>query len=196
MYTIGMGVMVMADKRELIRKQFGKRLTELLSEKNISQYQLAQECGIDRGAISKYITGERAPQMDAFLTICDELQVSPNYFIDAPKTDYVSDTSKSEAWKLIESLFFLYQEGKIDSFEEYYGPSAYRNENDPDYILLINGQVLSTVLEEIKRYSGSNLVEEENICEKICQKYEKNLEEEMQAKFLKVTEISSDDLPF
>jgi len=184
----------MTDKRELIRKQFGKRLTHLLSEKNISQYQLAQKCGIDRGAISKYISGERAPQMDAFLDICDELQISPNYFIDTPHKDYISDMSKSKAWKMIESLFFLYQEGKIISHENYYGGNTYRYSVDPDYVLMTRGEILSKVMEEIERYSGSELIEEVTICKKICQKYEKALEEEIRPK--SIDELIAKDFSF
>jgi len=184
----------MEDKREIMRKQFGKRLNDLLEEKRMTKYQLAQNCGIDRANISKYITGERVPQMDAFLAICDELQVSPNYFLDVPRCDYVSDEDKSIARKIIESLVLLSTEGMIRTGEEVNGDN-YNPEYDPDFILALgNSKVLNQVMEEIKIWRKSTLVAGENICSKICDGYEAKLMMEMNENA--AGELSSDDLPF
>lgn len=156
--------------RDKLREQFSKRLKNLLTERGISAYQVAKECSIDKGSVSKYLDGTRSPQIDSFLAICKYLQVSPNYFLDTPTVDYISDDAKSNEWKTIESLFFL-SEVDILRHEKTDGGDCYS-------IQIPDGSILHEVLTEIERYKGSAFVKSESIGTKICETYEPLLQQE------------------
>ena len=147
---------------------FGEKLSKLLDEKKISYNKLAQEIGIDRASITKYVKGESAPRLDTFLAICDALQIQPNYFLNAEYDDYSADNSKTEERKIIESLYCLCKSEIIAENNDYngYGPTY-------NYVLnIFAGSFLHTVLLECLRYAGSDLADDGELCKKIVDKYE------------------------
>ncbi|MBQ7995369.1 MAG: helix-turn-helix transcriptional regulator [Bacilli bacterium] len=146
---------------------FGKKLSKLLDEKKISHNKLAQEIGIDRASITKYVKGESAPRLDTFLAICDALQVQPNYFLNAEYDDYSADNSKTEERKIIESLYCLCKSEIITKYSDNGYVSTY------NYVLrILEGSLLDTVLLECLRYAGSDLADDVEMCKKIVDKYE------------------------
>jgi transcriptional regulator with XRE-family HTH domain len=47
--------------------EFSERLTKVLEKRGISQQQFAEECGLSKAAVSRYIAGERQPSYEALL---------------------------------------------------------------------------------------------------------------------------------
>ena len=58
--------------------EFGNNLSALLADRHMSQGDLAEQIGVDRGAISKYVTCTVAPGFRKLCAICDALGVTPN----------------------------------------------------------------------------------------------------------------------
>ncbi len=52
----------------------------VMREKGIKQTYLAQKTGFTEDAISKFLCGRRRVTADAFLRICDALDIDPNVF--------------------------------------------------------------------------------------------------------------------
>lgn len=166
-------------KTEEMAILFGQKLEKLMQDKQISANKLSQEVGIDRASIGKYLKGEGSPRIDTFLTICDVLQVQPNYFLNADYNDYSVDDSRTEERKLIESLYILCKNDLIEGVGDDsngYGPSY-------DYGLSIySGSFLQKILTECLRYAGSDLADDVEMCKKIADKYEPLLIEHLKKK--------------
>lgn len=60
---------------------FANRVHECLKLKNMKQAELAQETGISKGTISKYLTGQRLPSADKLIFIAETLDVSTDYLL-------------------------------------------------------------------------------------------------------------------
>ena len=56
-------------------------LKTVLKEKNMKQKELAEQTHISEDSISRYISGERTPNINSLFKMCEVLQVSPTYFI-------------------------------------------------------------------------------------------------------------------
>lgn len=63
---------------DLIRK----RITELRIKKNVSEYQMSYDLGKSKGYIQSISSGTSLPSMDAFIDICDYLDISPASFFE------------------------------------------------------------------------------------------------------------------
>ncbi len=61
--------------------KFSERLTEILKEKSISQYQFAKMIGMSRTIVNNYCTGKREPTLDGLITICNVLGESADYLL-------------------------------------------------------------------------------------------------------------------
>lgn len=48
---------------------FVEQLTKLLQAKNISAYRLAQECGVGRAAVSKWLCGQSMPNFESIIKL-------------------------------------------------------------------------------------------------------------------------------
>ncbi len=57
------------------------RITELLSEQNISQKELANRAGITESAISHYVKGDRVPRGVNLMKIAEALETSTDYLL-------------------------------------------------------------------------------------------------------------------
>lgn len=62
-------------------KNFGKRLTMLLEEKNMTQSELAEKAHTTNATISRYITGEREPKVENVIAIANCLDTSVDYLL-------------------------------------------------------------------------------------------------------------------
>lgn len=65
---------------------FGEKLTELRTEKNLSQMQLAGAVDISQSAIARYELNKTEPRISELKKICDYFDVSADYMIG--RTDY------------------------------------------------------------------------------------------------------------
>ena len=152
-----------------ILTMFGEKLRILMEQKHISANKLSIEVGVDRASIGKYISGETAPRLDNFLTICDVLNVQPNYFFGSNFVDYSTDESKTEECKIIESLYCLCKHGLIEKMSADWGCDfAYG-------LPIYYGSLLYDILLECKRFAGSNIADDFEVCKKIVEKYESAL---------------------
>ena len=68
-------------ERNYTPEDLGRRLKELLNEKNISQRKFANELGVNEGYISHIIKGERALILTNLCKACEILATTPNYLI-------------------------------------------------------------------------------------------------------------------
>ncbi len=64
------------------KKDFGKRLAQLIAEKNINASELSRALGRDESYITHIENGHFFPSMDMFLDICDFLCVLAKDFWD------------------------------------------------------------------------------------------------------------------
>lgn len=71
--------------------EFNERLTNLLSEKKMSQRELASKININEAAMSKYVNGSRKPRMDILVNIARELNVSVEYLTGSEETNNYED---------------------------------------------------------------------------------------------------------
>lgn len=155
-------------KTEELAITFGKKLSKILEDRDISYNKLAQDVGIDRASISKYIQGSSAPRLDTFLAICDFLQVQPNYFLNPSYEDYSADNSKTDERKIIESIYCLCKSDLITYINDYSNCEICFN-----YALKIfQGSLLFKILIECLRYGGSDLADDVEMCKRIADKYE------------------------
>ena len=60
---------------------FVERLSALLEEKNITQLQFSKEIGVSNVTISRYLTGERRPQIDVAIKMANFFNVSLDYLM-------------------------------------------------------------------------------------------------------------------
>ena len=63
------------------KKQFAKRLNELMDEKNVTARELSLKVGKNSGYINSIINGRSYPSMDGFFDICEELGITPVDFL-------------------------------------------------------------------------------------------------------------------
>lgn len=54
---------------------FPRRLAELLTERNLTQLEIAARIGVTRAAMSRYVSGEREPRFVTLVRIAEELDV-------------------------------------------------------------------------------------------------------------------------
>lgn len=67
---------------------FGEHLKELRISKNLTQKQLATLIGSTERGIQRYESGERKPNFDAIISLCQALEISADYLLgltDDPK---------------------------------------------------------------------------------------------------------------
>ncbi len=61
--------------------KFPQRLKELREEKKLSQTQLAKLTGISQPSITRWENGERVPNIDSIIILCNFFVVSSDYLI-------------------------------------------------------------------------------------------------------------------
>ena len=66
----------------MTKKEFAKRLKELMDEKNYTDRELSLKVGKNSGYINSIINGRSYPSMEGFFIICEELGITPVDFFD------------------------------------------------------------------------------------------------------------------
>jgi transcriptional regulator with XRE-family HTH domain len=80
------------------RNTIGKRIGELLKEKNMSQKTLAQMANVTEAAISHYLKGDRIPKGAILLNIAKALNVTMEFLLGQEENSTVDEI------KIIKSL--------------------------------------------------------------------------------------------
>ena len=59
------------------------RITELRLKKDVSEYQMSLDIGMNRNYIQGISSGKSLPSMEAFINICEYFDITPMMFCDA-----------------------------------------------------------------------------------------------------------------
>jgi len=82
---------------------FGKRITEVRKEKNMSQDQLAKTLGTTTTTIGRYERDEVKPSIDVAVKIAEALEVSLDYLAELSEND-LKDKKMIERFNAIVSM--------------------------------------------------------------------------------------------
>ncbi len=63
------------------------RITQLRLQKNVSEYSMSLELGLNRSYIQSVSSGKALPSMDRFLDICEYFELTPQEFFDTSFAD-------------------------------------------------------------------------------------------------------------
>lgn len=63
------------------RRSFGRRLNKVRRDRRITGERLAELCNINATYLRQIEAGTKTPSLPVFVTICRELDVSPNYLL-------------------------------------------------------------------------------------------------------------------
>lgn len=83
------------------------RLTEALNDHNMTPAELARRSGVDKGSISRYLSGKFEPKQSAVHSMAKALNVSPAWLLGydvPPVPDYSVKDENGELVALIEKL--------------------------------------------------------------------------------------------
>lgn len=76
----------MSEVKELPnRNTFPKRLQALREQRRLSRRTLAELCGLSKNMISLYERGEKAPSVDALISLADYFEVPVDYLLGREK---------------------------------------------------------------------------------------------------------------
>lgn len=62
--------------------KWNEKVLKLMKEKDLSQKQLAQKCGIAESSVSRYLKAEKRPRLDIVINFAKTLEVMPEYLLD------------------------------------------------------------------------------------------------------------------
>ena len=166
---------------DFFRKQFGNRLKKILEIKKMSYKELAEKMGVDKSAISKYVSGgDRAPKMDTFLAICDALEISADYFLNESITLTKKNQLPSDSRSIMKSIAILIN-------NNFFNTDPYRG----DYIASDN-KAIHEFINEVYRYKDTKVRQKDEILIELIEIYSKEYDEIEEKKILDELE----DLPF
>ena len=69
------------------KKAFGKRLNMARKERGLTGEKLAELCNINATYLRQIEGGTKVPSMPIFVTLCQQLRISPNYLLKATLSD-------------------------------------------------------------------------------------------------------------
>lgn len=80
---------------------FGKRLSDLLYQRNLSQKELAAMSNTTEATISRYLSRDRTPQVEIVISIAKALNVTTDYLLGITDNPTVCGDDSSEANELL-----------------------------------------------------------------------------------------------
>jgi transcriptional regulator with XRE-family HTH domain len=98
-------------------EELGKRISEMLKKRNMSQKGLAERLGISEVVISRYISGDRDPKPDMIANLATALQTTSDYLLGIDEGEFnlhgvrriiarnSSNMSQEDKKALIDALF-------------------------------------------------------------------------------------------
>ena len=92
--------------------KFCDKLQKQRKEKNMSQEQLADRCGVSRQAVSKWESGRSYPDMDKIMLLCEILDCNIYDLIDdvASGNTTSSKTKKMNIGNYLQEFFIIHNE--------------------------------------------------------------------------------------
>lgn len=123
-------------------KYFSYRLKKFMLLRNISQTQLAQETGITRQSISKYLNGE-LPSAKILIEIADYFDTTPNYLLGYSNIKDSSIVDDANAFNKLTSL----SEESIKRLIEWNNDNS--SNSKPDYLIMALDKLITS------EYGGS-----------------------------------------
>lgn len=82
------------------KKAFGKRLNIARKERGLTGEKLAELCNINATYLRQIEGGTKVPSLPIFISLCQELKVSPNYLLK----DILNDNEYSDITELVSLL--------------------------------------------------------------------------------------------
>ena len=82
------------------KKAFGKRLNMARKERGLTGEKLAELCNINATYLRQIEGGTKVPSMPIFVSLCQQLRISPNYLLK----DTLSDNEYSDITELAQLL--------------------------------------------------------------------------------------------
>lgn len=80
---------------------FGKRLSDLLYQRNLSQKELAAMSNTTEATISRYLSRDRTPRVEIVISIAKALNVTTDYLLGITDNPTVCGDDSSEANELL-----------------------------------------------------------------------------------------------
>ena len=80
-------------------RSFPSRLKEALARRNMTQEELAKECGIGQSSVSYYLLGDRFPRLPVLYKMADALNVNPLWLL--------GHDTQTESETILEKYFAL-----------------------------------------------------------------------------------------
>jgi transcriptional regulator with XRE-family HTH domain len=74
----------------------GKRILELLEQKNMTQRELARRLEITEVSVSRYINGERIPHSDVITKMAEVLNTTTDYLLGRTINDYAQQLAEMQ----------------------------------------------------------------------------------------------------
>lgn len=68
-------------KKGIDQAAFGRKLNMIRSERQLTSEQLSERCGITAVFLRQIESANRLPSLPLFVSLCNELQVSPNFLL-------------------------------------------------------------------------------------------------------------------
>lgn len=81
------------------RKSLGKRINTSRKEKGWTSEQLSEACNINATYVRQIEAGAKTPSLPVFISICNQLQVSPTYLLYDSLTD-MNSKEMDALWEL------------------------------------------------------------------------------------------------
>lgn len=82
------------------KKSLGMRIKAARKERNLTSEKLSEMCNINATYLRQIEGGTKTPSLPMFITICEQLKVSPNYLLQ----DMISDAGYNTFDELIQLL--------------------------------------------------------------------------------------------
>lgn len=81
------------------KKALGKRINASRKEKGWTSEQLSEACDINATYVRQIEAGAKTPSLPVFISICNQLQVSPTYLLYDSLTD-INSKEMDALWEL------------------------------------------------------------------------------------------------
>lgn len=144
-------------------KSFAERLALAMSKKNLKQTDLIKQTGINKGALSSYLSGRYEPKQNNIYLLSKALGVSEAWLMgyDVPMYDLSSCTT-IPTWYSLEQLI---SDEKHNNLIELIEKIKIKYPNDKDIIMLIS--IISSYLQHIDNIMLNNSINEHDVNKKI-----------------------------
>ncbi len=97
-----------------MKKNISNNIINLLSEKKLTQKNLAQASGITESAISHYVHGTRIPNNENLIKIAKALETTTEYLLNQPQKNRKEDDIKVIKKLIKKNINYMTKEDKTE----------------------------------------------------------------------------------